>query len=160
MTDAAKDSRLLFVGNAGNLVGDADAVALAGVMKSITVKNCAVDGAHQIMELRGTENVTVENNTFKNVAMQTILLTVDGTNYTGAIVVKGHTADAIAERFVRVSGVAEGATVTITNNTVTNYTGADTDIVKVSSANGATVTVEGNTFPEGTTVTVPTPAAE
>ena len=159
MTDADKDSRLLFRSGDASGVSDANGTpVLVGVMKNVTVKNCVVDGAYQVMELRGIENVTIVDNTFKNIAKQTLLLNKANGTFSGTITIKGNTAENIAERFIRMDGVADGATVIIENNAVNGYTGEDEDIIKVTNADGATVTLAVNTLPEGMTVTVPTPA--
>ena len=150
MTDLDRDSRLLYrSGKTYDLVANGVTV-LTTAIKNITVSNCTVDGAYQMLELRGTENLTITNNTLKNVAMHAILLAADGTPYTGTVTITDNTVSGLSERFLRANELT--ATVVVSGNTVTDYLGADADIVKITAATG-TVTVEGNSFPEGTTIT-------
>lgn len=150
MNDLDKDSRLLYrQGKTADFLANGVTV-LTTAMKNITVTSCTVDGAYQLLELRGTENLTVTGNTLKNLAKHAILLAFDGTPYTGTVTITDNTVSGLAERFLRAANV--NATLTVTGNTVTDYTGADDDIVKITDHTG-TVTVEGNTFPDGKTVT-------
>ena len=113
-------------------------------VKNITVNECIIGSIYQGLELRQTENVTITNNTFKGVEKQNILLTVDGGTYAGTITISGNTATNLGERFLRATGLGD-ATVTITNNTVNKYAGADSDYIKITGANSEKTTVEGNT---------------
>ena len=152
MNDADKDSRLLYVAVNKSDVSASGEVVMPAACKNITIKNCVVDGAHQVTELRGTENVTIEGNTFKNIAMQTLLINANDPHFTGTITIKDNTVDTISERFIRMNNV--DGDVVITGNKVTNYTGADEDIIKVTNVTG-TVTCEGNEVPDGALITLP-----
>lgn len=120
-------------------------------LKNITVKNCKVTGVHQVLEIRGAENVTVEGNTFESIADRAILLAGE-TPYTGTVTVKNNTVTGLGERFLRANAI-EGA-ITVTGNSITDYTGSDHDVIKITGTPTA-CTVENNTLPEGKEVTVP-----
>lgn len=159
MKDAQKDSRLLYrSGKNSELKADDELHVMSAGLKNITVTNCTVDGAYQVMELRGTEGLTVKNNSFKNIAKHVLLLAADGTPYSASITVTDNTADTIAERFLRMADVAANAVITVTGNTVTGYTPADPadiDVIKITAAHAdAAITTSGNTLPAGSTVTV------
>ncbi len=151
-TSKTENPRFLFASVTGGTLTDAEGTpVLTASLKNITIRGCTVEEAYQVVELRGTENLTIEGNTFKNIADRVILLAGD-VPYTGTLSVKNNTADGLGERFLRATAI-EG-TVTVTGNTVTNYTGADTDIIKITGT-PASCTVEGNTLPDGATVTTP-----
>ncbi len=144
MTDDG-DSRLVY--RSGKDTSYTDTITGEPLMttglKNVSVLNCNVTGAYMVLELRATENVTVKNNTFKNIKAQMILLPTDGGSYTGTITVTGNTVNGLSERFLRVNG--SSATIIVTGNTVTGYDGEDTDIVKITKQSGTT-TVENNSW--------------
>ncbi len=115
--------------------------------KNVTIEGNTVEGIARLCELRGTENVTITNNTIKNTYLHAILLAKDGINYSGDITITGNKADGIRERFVRMSG-AGNANVVIKNNTISNYHGKDPDYIKVTDSNG-NLTIENNTYSVG-----------
>ena len=129
----------------------------ATASKNISIIGNTVEGIARLCEFRETENITIANNTVKNVAEHAFLFSSNsGKTYSGVITITKNVADGLGERFIRMSGAGE-ATITIAGNAVANYNGTDEEIVKVTDGTVA-ATVEGNTFPEGMTVVVPTPA--
>ena len=107
--------------------------------KNVTLSGNTVDGVARLCELRGTENVTITNNTIKNTYEHGMLLA--GANYSGNVTITGNTASGINNRFVRMAGAGDAAVV-IKDNTINNYLGADDDFIKVTD--GTNVTVENN----------------
>ena len=132
-----------------------DTPIMTTALANITVKNCTVNGADRAIELRGTENLTIEDNSFRNIAGRTILLSFDGTPYTGTVTVKDNTANTLGERFLRATNIT--GDITVTGNTLSGCNGADADVIKITDATGA-VNVADNTIPDGKTVTVPAAA--
>lgn len=115
----------------------------------LTIKNCYVEGAYQVIEIRPTENVTISDNEFKDIKMHTLLLSGASPRVYQNVVVENNTADGLGERFLRAASV-DG--ITVTGNTIKNYNGADNDVIKLTNTTDANVT--GNTLPTGSTVTV------
>lgn len=142
MTDTG-DSRLVY--RMGEMSTYTDSITGQTLMttglKNVSILNCQVSGAHMVAELRATENVTVFNNTFENIAAQVILLPVQDGTYTGAIQITNNTVSVLSERFIRING--SSASITVTGNRISGYNGADADIVKITKQSGTT-TVEGN----------------
>ena len=133
--------------------------------KNLTITGCTVDGVCRLAELREIENVTITNNTIKNTTQHGILLSANKDQfYSGNVVVSGNTASGIHERFLRAANLTN-ASVTVTDNTVTDYAGADDDFIKVTeytelvfSGNTATPKDETRTLittPEQTVVETP-----
>ena len=124
--------------------------------KNLTITGNEVNGIARLCELRGTENVTITNNTIKNTYLHGILLSKDpnGSYYSGNVTITDNYADGIKERFVRMAGAGD-ATVVVKDNTIVNYRGSDADYIKVAdSANyNANVTVENNIFTTATATT-------
>ena len=117
--------------------------------KNLTVKNCFVSDAWQVIEIRPTENVVITSNTFENIVMQNLLLSsVEGKTYKN-VQITNNTATGLTERFLRAASV-DG--ITVTGNTIANYNGGDNDIIKLTKTLNATVS--GNTLPSGYTVTI------
>lgn len=119
-------------------------------VKNLTIKNCTITGAYQVIESRAMENLKIINNAFSGIKERDMLITSDATyhpdvTYTGAITITGNTSTAGEERFIRASLNNSNATVTISNNVITDYKGEDYDFIKVDGANG-TITTENNTF--------------
>lgn len=120
-------------------------------VKNLTINNCKVTGAYQVIESRAMENLTITNNAFTGIKERDMLIASDATNhpdakYTGDITITGNTSTAGEERFIRASLNNSAVNVTISNNKITNYKGSDYDFIKVSDASGATITTENNTF--------------
>ena len=120
-------------------------------LKDIALVGCTVTDAYQVVELRGTENIAVMACTFENIEKHVLLLAHDEDDYTGEIIIIGNYVNGAGERFLRLAGST--ADVTVTNNVVEGYTGADTDIVKMSNMSGTAI-VEENTWGGDYTVTV------
>lgn len=110
-------------------------------LKDITIRGCTFNGGYMGLELRETENVTITNNEFK-VGDRNILLAVNtGCTYSGNITITGNVSNNAKERFVRADGTGD-AVVVISDNTIINYEGEDSDYIKVT--NGNNVTIENN----------------
>ena len=116
---------------------------------NLTIKDCYVEGAYQVIEIRPTENVTITNNEFKDIKMHTLLLSGASPRVYQNVVVENNTAGGLGERFLRVASV-DG--ITVTGNTIENYNGADNDVIKLTNATNADVS--GNTIPSVYTWTV------
>ena len=152
MNDADGQDRFVFQQISGykqlNDKTTSASVMTTGV-KNLTITNCTVTGAYQVIESRAMENLKITNNTFSGIKERDMLITSDATNhpdktYTGKITITGNTSTGGEERFVRASLNNSSATVTIKNNTITNYKGADADWIKVTDATG-TVDIQNNT---------------
>ena len=115
--------------------------------KNITLSGNTVDGVARLCELRGTENVTITNNTIKNTYEHGMLLA--GGNYSGNVTITGNTASGINDRFVRMAGAGD-AVVVIKDNNIVNYMGEDADYIKVTDGNN--VTIENNNLIYGFSV--------
>ena len=157
MTGNAEKVKLLNRSGKQSEVKDATGayIMTAGLMKDITINNCVVDKVYQVIELRGTENVSITNNTFTNISDRVILLPIDGVAYTGTITITGNTAVNIGERFVRFNGQGytevDGenvyATIIVSNNTIVGFTGTDKTVIKISATDKPeNVTCENNTL--------------
>lgn len=134
------------------MVGDTK--VLTTVTKNVTVTNCKINGAYQGIQLRGTENLTIKNNEFRNMAMHCILLAFDGTPYTGTISIENNKATSINERFLRADSI--DADLTVKSNTIADAKGTDTDLIKITNVTDpAKMTVTSNKLPDGFTVTIP-----
>ena len=122
-------------------------VMTSGV-KNLTITGCEITGAHQVIEARAMENLTITNNTFNGIKSRDILLGADptasanGITYTGTITITGNTSINGEERFVRGAGMGD-ANVVIKDNTILNYKGKDADYIKVTDSNGTPV-IENN----------------
>ena len=113
--------------------------------KNVVITGNTVSNVQRLCELRETENVTITNNTITNTKQHAILLPVNsGKSYSGNVTISGNVSNLNGDRFVRMAGAGD-ATVTITNNTITNYYGGDADYIKVTDSTG-TVTNEFNTI--------------
>jgi len=110
--------------------------AFDGVASNVTLTGNTVDGIARLCELRGTENVTITGNTVKNTALHGVLLA--GSGYSGKVVISNNTFDGVGSigdvNVVRMAG-ADNASVTISNNTATNYLGGRDDFAKVDGGN-------------------------
>lgn len=127
-------------------------------VKNLTITGCEVEGAYQVIESRAMENLTITNNTFKNIKARDMLITSDTTyhpsvTYTGTITITGNTSIGGEERFVRASLNNSDATLVIANNTLPTYAGADDDCIKADGVTGA-ATIKSNTLPADKTVTL------
>ena len=122
--------------------------------KNLTITGNEVNGIARLCELRGTENVTITNNTIKNTYIHGILLSKDTYNYSGNVTITDNYAEGIKDRFVRMAGAGD-ATVVVKDNTIVNYSGSDADYIKVTDGvnNNENVTVENNIFTTATATT-------
>ena len=148
MTDETwRDSevRLVYQGLAGytdlNDKSSNEYVMTTGV-KNLTITGCEVDGAHQVIETRQMENLTITNNTFKHIELNDMQLSADptatsnGVTYTGTITITGNKSTYGEKRFIRGAGIGN-ATLVIKDNVISVYGGTDTDYIKVEGATGA-----------------------
>ena len=148
MTDETwRDSevRLVFQALAGykdlNDKSSNEYVMTTGV-KNLTITGCEVDGAHQVIETRQMENLTITNNTFKHIELNDMQLSADptatsnGVTYTGTITITGNKSTYGEKRFIRGAGIGN-ATLVIKDNVISVYGGTDTDYIKVEGATGA-----------------------
>ena len=140
MTDTEGNDRFVYQPHTGyEIMNDkttGNYVMTSGV-KNLTITGCEVVGAHQVLEARPMEGITITNNVFKNSALHDILLAGSGYDYTG-ITITGNTSDGAGDRFVRATSIGNG-TVTVTGNTVTNN--AKTDPIKVDGVTGGNTNV-------------------
>ena len=133
--------RLVYQGLAGytelNDKSSHEYVMTAGV-KNLTITGCEVTGAHQVIETRQMENLTITNNTFKNIESRDMMIGAasgEG-SYTGTITITGNKSTYGEERFIRGTGIGN-ATLVIKDNVISVYGGTDTDYIKVEGATGA-----------------------
>lgn len=117
-------------------------------VKNLTINNCTITGAYQVIESRAMEGLTITDNTFNGIKARDMLITVDethhpGVKYTGTITITGNKSNGGTERFIRANGIGD-ATLVIKNNTITDYKGADYDYIKVTDHNGV-ADIENNT---------------
>lgn len=127
------------------------AFGLDRVIKNITITGCTMNNLHQGIKIVYAENIEICNNTFNAIKGRDILLNgvkKDGeitASLKGKIFISGNTSKDAEQRFLRVAYLS--GTLSITNNTITDYKGTDADIVKISdSCEGATVTFSGNSW--------------
>ena len=116
-------------------------------LKNLTITDNTVSGIARLCELREAENVTVANNTAKNLVKEFALLANNGDKaYSGDVIFTGNDADTMGGLFVRI-GVAGDANVVIKNNIVTNYVSSDpaySEYMKITE-NTKEPVIEGNT---------------
>ena len=162
MTDETwRDSevRLVYQGLAGytDLIDKSsnEYVMTTGV-KNLTITGCEVDGAHQVIETRQMENLTITNNTFKHIEARDIMIAAasgEGT-YTGTITITGNYSIYGEERFIRGAGIGN-ATLVIKDNKVDVYGSTNpTDYIKVDGATGERE-VSGNIAANNLYVNIP-----
>ena len=124
-------------------------------VKNLTITGCEVSGAHQVIETRQMENLTITNNTFKHIESRDMMIGADGSGvtYTGTITITGNHSTYGEERFIRGTGIGN-ATLVIKDNKVDVYANTNpTDYIKVDGATGARE-VSGNIAANGLTVVV------
>ena len=149
MTDTEGNDRFVYQPRSGyktlNDKTTGEYVMTSGV-KNLTITGCEITGAHQVIEARAMENLTITNNTFNGIKSRDILLGRDSNRpdvyYTGTITITGNTSINGEERFVRGAGIGD-ANVVIKDNTILNYKGKDADYIKVTDSNGTPV-IENN----------------
>ena len=161
MTDdigSNSEVRLVYQGLAGytNLIDKSrnDEYVMTTGVKNLTITGCEVIGAHQVIETRQMENLTITKNIFKNIESRDILLAAasgEG-SYTGTITITGNKSTYGEERFIRGSGIGD-ATLVIKDNVISVYGGTYTDYIKVEGATGARE-VSGNIAANDLTVVV------
>ncbi len=137
-----------------NCICEGEAYTFVSSLANITVKNCTFNGGYMGLELRETENLTIEDNTFNGISSRDILLPVNtGCTYEGEVKIIGNISNGAGNRFVRASGIGAAA-LTIKDNQVVNYKGGDADFIKAEGVTG-TYTVENNKL-DGTVIEVTT----
>ena len=107
-------------------------------VKNLTITDCEVTGAHQVIETRQMENLTITNNTFKNIESRDMMIgAASGKgSYTGTITITGNKSTYGEERFIRGTGIGN-ATLVIKDNVISVYGGTELDYIKVEGATGA-----------------------
>ncbi|MBR7164744.1 MAG: SipW-dependent-type signal peptide-containing protein [Clostridia bacterium] len=121
-------------------------------VKNLTITDCRINGAYQVLEGRPMENITITNNAFNGIKARDILLSGNATvPYSGTITITGNTSVAGEERFVRMTA-AENATVLIKNNTVNTYLSKELDYIKVTDSNSVVINDEPNVTIENNTL--------
>ncbi|MBQ7573732.1 MAG: hypothetical protein IJT23_05680 [Clostridia bacterium] len=115
-------------------------------LDNITVKDCTFNGGYQFIELKPTNNLTIEGNTINNTAMHNILLSASGGQYSGIIKIVGNTSDGAKERFIRATAMGD-ANVIVEDNKIIDYKGADNDFVKFDGVtDGSPYSIKNNTY--------------
>ncbi len=151
MNDADNNNRFVFQQITGykdlNDKSTSEYVMTAGI-KNLTISNCQITGAYQVIESRAMENLTITDNVFNGIKARDMLINADATNhpgvtYEGTITITGNTSTGGEERFIRADGIGN-ATLIITDNKISDYKGAYYDFIKVTNATG-TVTIQNNT---------------
>ncbi|MBO7292695.1 MAG: hypothetical protein J6V07_02035 [Clostridia bacterium] len=122
--------------------------------KNITVKGCTVEGIFGLVDLSGTENVTITGNEMRKLAGGAITLG-GNTPYTGTVTVTDNNAIlGLGDRFLYTT-VLNNVKLVLTGNSVSVYSAeAPADIVKVEGTLSETV-VNDNSFPTDKTVEIP-----
>lgn len=109
--------------------------------KNITISNCTLNNLYQGMRIYYAENLTISNNKFNNVKGQNILL--NSGKFEGNITIEGNTSTGSTERFIRMTNLK--GNLCVKGNKVENYSGEDTDIVKITNnLESATIGFENN----------------
>jgi predicted ribosomally synthesized peptide with SipW-like signal peptide len=137
-TETTNDNKMLLFINVGN--------ATEAIYSNISITNCTID-ADRVMVVDGVENITISNNTFNNILYRDILLSQGGNTcgiVSGNVIISNNKSDSGKERFIRI-GDASHMNLQITDNTITNYNGNDTDYIKVVGKPISSV-VSGNTI--------------
>ena len=115
------------------------------VRKNITITNCTMNNLHQGMKINYAENLSISGNKFNNIKGRDMLFSCTEAGLIGNIFISGNNSNGSTERFIRMTGLK--GSLSVKNNIVTNYTGADTDIVKITgSASEASITFLENTW--------------
>ena len=147
VTETTTTDRMLL-----RIVADSD---IANLYKNISIENCSIS-ADRVLVVDGVENLSVVNNTFKNIKNRDLNFSQGGSSKSvaGNVIISGNTSDGGTERFIRI-GDATQMNLVITGNTITNYAGGDSDYIKVTGT-PLTKTVMGNTATaaDGRTLTV------
>lgn len=143
---------VMYITGASEIKDASGAVILDGKIQNITLSNSVVSGLYQILNINEVENLTVEDNTFEDIADRGILLTpiVEGgeaiSAITGTITISDNEATMTAQRFIRMNTLTP-VTVVISGNTVVGQPNADDgSIAKLTLAAGSTVTCSENTW--------------
>ena len=137
-TETTNDNKMLLFINVGN--------ATEAIYSNISITNCTID-ADRVMVVDGVSNITISNNTFNNILYRDILLSQGGNTcgiVSGNVIISNNKSNSGKERFIRI-GDASKMNLQITDNTITNYDGNDTDYIKVVGKPISSV-VSGNTI--------------
>ncbi len=125
--------------------------------KNVSIENCIVE-ADRVVAIDGVENVTIRNNTFKNIKNRDILLSQgsNGQDVKGKVLIVNNTSDGSTERFIRI-GDAQDINLYIINNRVTNYKGNVSDYIKSGKPLSKVVSGNSATAFDGRTLTINIP---
>ena len=110
--------------------------------KNITITNCELNDLHQGVKMNFVENLTIKGNKFNNIKGRDMLIGGGNGEISGTVIIENNTHNNSTERICRMSGLV--GDLTVKNNVVTNYNGADFDMFKVTSKTGATFDFAGN----------------
>ena len=110
VTDDAENVRLLYI----------NGEAKTEKYHNITVMNCEITGAHQVMDVRNVENLTVSNNVFKDIAARDIMISHSEGYTSGDVKITNNKSDGSANRFLRIANASQ-MNLVVTNNTITNF---------------------------------------
>ena len=117
-----------------------------GSVQNISITNCTVKNAHQILELRNAKNITISGNNFINTRARDILLTMGSKNikFSGNITITDNFSTNSTERFARINGV--NGIVTVSGNVVLASDAFNESLIKITNHNGSLITFKGNTW--------------
>ena len=127
-------------------------------LSNLSVTNCTFNNLHQVMEIRNVSGLTFTGNAINHTASHALLCVSDSNNpnsLMGTVTVSGNTANQVGDRFFRTDKMKD-ATVTLTNNTITNsgkesrVNGNDASLVAMDNGDNVTYTVSGNSWNGGT----------
>lgn len=122
------------------------------IWKNIKVDGCSFKNTFQGVYIVNVENLTVQNCTFDTinhnaVAVQSTDADASKGSVGGSIVISDNTLASGGDRVIRFGNVGEDAAITISGNTITDYSDTDGEILKTqATAVGATITFTGNTY--------------
>lgn len=125
---------------------DGECFMTKGSVQNISIVDCTITNAHQIIELRNAKNITISKNTFINTRARDILLAMgdNGHKFSGKIIISDNTSTNSTERFARISGV--NAVVTVSGNTVNASSSFTESLIKFSSHEGSLITFANNNW--------------
>ncbi len=125
---------------------DDEVFMVGGSVQNISITNCTVKDAHQVIELRNAKNITISGNTFENIRERDILLAMGNTNqkkFSGTITITNNTSKNSSERFFRVNGVK--GTFIVSGNTIIDST-YEESYAKITNHEGSYVEFTNNTW--------------
>lgn len=122
------------------------------IWTNVKVDGCTFKNAFQGVYIVNAENLTVQNCTFDTinhnaVAVQSTDADASQGSVGGSIVISDNTFANGGDRVFRFGNVGADAVITISGNTITDYSDTDGEILKTQATTvGATLTFTGNTY--------------